>query len=186
MPRPTRWTVAATLVPPAVIALIGTTHPPHLTQDAALYWRNLHVVLLPLFPLLALGPWLVTRSIDRTYGRVTLVLGFVFACFYTALDVLAGIGAGGLKHEHQDGLGVLFSLASNLGQVGSIAYIGATALAAGCVLRLSGWRGAPGAALALVGAYGFMEEHVYWPGGVLSMAAITAGWALLLRSLDRP
>lgn len=162
---------------PLLIALIGLTHPAHLTDGDARYWRDLHVVLLPLFPLLALGPWLVARSIDRAYGLISLALGFVFACFYTALDVLAGIGAGGLKHEHQGGLGVLFGLASDLGQVGSIALIGATALACGCALRVAGAKAAPGTALLLVGAYGFMEEHVYWPGGVLSMLAISAGWA---------
>ncbi|MDT5013864.1 MAG: hypothetical protein QOD39_24, partial [Mycobacterium sp.] len=76
------------MLPPVLIGLIGITHPAHLTFGASGYWRNLHVVLLPLFPLLALGPWLATRAIDRTYAWVALVLGFVYACFYTALDVL--------------------------------------------------------------------------------------------------
>lgn len=180
MPRLDRRTALAVLLPPIVIGLIGTTHPAHLTQDAAPYWRDLHIVLLPLFPLLSVGPWLVARSVDPVYGRITLLLGYAFACFYSALDILAGIAAGGLKADREGGLATVFGLASDLGQVGSIAYIGATAAAAGCILRIAGARSLPGALVAIGGAYGFMQEHVYWPGGVLSMAAIAVGWAWML------
>lgn len=183
MSRITLKTLIAVVLPPTVIAVLGIAHPQHLTQDVSLFWRNLHVVLLPLFPLLALGPWLVAKSIDTRFGRVTLVLGFVYAAFYTGLDVLAGIGAGGLKHEHKDGLGVVFGLAGSLGEVGSIAFIGATATAAGCVVRVTGRTALPGTALVLAGAFGFMQDHIYWPGGVLSMFALALGWALLLGAL---
>lgn len=175
-----RRTVIAVLVPPVVIGLIGTTHPAHLTQDASGYWRDLHVVLLPIFPLLAVGPWLVARAVDPLYGRITLVLGYVYACFYSALDILAGIAAGALKHDREGGLGTVFGWAHDLGQVGSVAFVGATAAAAGCLLRVGGPRVLPGAVVALGGAFGFMQEHVYWPGGVLSMAAIALGWAWML------
>ena len=137
-------------------------------------------MLLPLFPLLAVGPWLVARSIEPVYGRITLVLAYVYACFYSALDVLAGIAAGALKNDREGGLATVFGYASDLGQIGSIAYIGATAAAAGCLLRVAGVRVLPGAVLALIGAYGFMENHVYPPWGVLSMLAIAAGWAWML------
>lgn len=189
MPSLSHRTVAAVLLPPLVIGLIGTTHPPHLTQDASAYWRDLHIVLLPLFPLLAVGPWLVARDIDATYGRITLVLGYVYACFYSALDILAGIAAGALKHDREGGLATVFRYASDLGQIGSVAYVGATAAAAGCLLRVAGPRVLPGAVIAIGGAFGFMENHVYWPGGVLSMAAIVAGWAWMLlaaRGAQRP
>ncbi|QGG41412.1 hypothetical protein [Aeromicrobium yanjiei] len=183
MPRPDRLLLAALLVPPVLIALVGTTHPDRLTMDAAVHWRNMHIVLLPLFPLLAVGPWLLARSIDPLYGRITLVLGYVYACFYSALDILAGIAAGGLKVDRESGLGTVFGLASDLGEVGSIAYIGATAAAAGCVIRVAGLRALPGALVAIGGAYAFMQEHVYWPAGVLSMIAIALGWAWMLVTL---
>lgn len=175
-----RWTVLAVLLPPLLIGAIGTTHPPHLTQDASAHWRDLHIVLLPLFPLLAVGPWLVARAVDPVYGRITAVLGYVFACFYSALDILAGIAAGALKHDREGGLATVFRYAGDLGDIGSVAYVGATAAAAGCLLRIAGPRVLVGAAVALGGAFGFMQNHVYWPGGVLSMVAIAAGWALML------
>ncbi|MCW2830184.1 MAG: hypothetical protein JWP31_876 [Aeromicrobium sp.] len=186
MTRPlSRLALVAIVLPPVLIGVVGTTHPAHLTQDASLQWRNLHIVLLPLFPLLAVGPWLVARAVDPLYGRLTLILGYVFACFYSALDILAGIAAGGLKHEREGGLGVVFDLAGDLGQVGSIAFVGATAAAGGCVWRVAGARGLPGALIAVGGSWGFMEEHVYWPGGVLSMAAIAIGWTWMLVALRR-
>jgi len=175
----------AVLGPPVVIGLIGLTHPAHLTQAASAHWRDLHIVLLPLFPLLAVGPWLVARAIEPVYGRLVLVLGYAYACFYSALDILAGIAAGALKHDREGGLATVFGYASDLGQIGSICFIGATAAAAGCVLRVGGAAVLPGAIVALLGAYGFMENHVYPPWGVLSMLSITAGWIWMLGVLRR-
>ena len=167
-------------MPPIAVGLAGITHPDHLTQEASLYWRNLHVVFLPLLPLLALGPWVIARSVDRKLGYLAAVLGYVYACFYTALDVLAGIGAGGLKRANADGVRGLFDLAADLGQVGSLAFIVGTAVAAGCALSVARLRAMLGAARAFAGAYGYMQEHVYWPAGVLSMFALAAGWTLML------
>lgn len=185
MPRPGRWTFVAALVPPIVVGLVGITHPQQLTQDASLYWRNLHVVFLPLLPLLALGPWVVANSVDRKLGHAVAALGYVYACFYTALDLLAGVGAGALKSADADGVRVLFDLAADLGQVGSVAFIVATAVAAGCALSAARLRAMPGSILVLAGAYGYMEEHVYWPGGVASMFALATGWGLLLLAIRR-
>ncbi|MEV7396331.1 hypothetical protein [Aeromicrobium sp. NPDC092404] len=187
MPQLTRWNVGIAIGVPLLIAALGLAHPARLTFDDAQRWRDLHVVLLPLFPLLGLAPWFVARSVDRTYGVLALVLGYVFACFYTALDVLAGIGAGGLKlAQDRGGFGVVFGLASDLGHVGSIALISASALACGCALRVAGWAAGPGTALVLAGDFGFMQEHVYWPGGGLSMLAIAAGWAGVVWAMHGP
>ncbi|MEO6606334.1 MAG: hypothetical protein ABIN55_12015 [Aeromicrobium sp.] len=185
MVRPGRWTFVAAVLPPIVVGLAGITHPQHLTQDASLFWRNLHVVFLPLLPLLALGPWLVARSVDRKLGYAAAALGYVYACFYTALDLLAGVGAGALKHEQASGVRVLFDLAADLGQVGSVAFIVATAVAAGCALSAARVHAIPGSVLVFLGAYGYMQEHVYWPGGVASMFALATGWALLLLAIRR-
>lgn len=180
-----RRTILAVLVPPVLIGLVGLSHPARLTLDASAWWRDLHIVLLPLFPLLAVGPWLVARSIEPVYGRITLFLGYVFACFYSALDILAGIAAGALKNDREGGLGTVFGYASDLGQIGSIAFIGATAAASGCLMRVAGPWVLPGALVALVGAYGFMQNHVYPPWGVLSMLTIAAGWAWMLLTAGR-
>ncbi|MFI6781091.1 hypothetical protein [Micromonospora sp. NPDC050276] len=77
--------------------MVGLTHPMLLTPASAEHWWDLHVWLLPVFPLLALGPWLTVRV--AAGGRALLVavavLGYAYAVCYTALDVLAGVGRHG-------------------------------------------------------------------------------------------
>ena len=170
----------AVTLPPLVTAAVGLTHPPTLTVEAAHHWQMMHTILLPVFPLLALGPWLVARRSSRAVGVVVGVLAFVYACFYTSLDVIAGIAAGAVKHDGGVGLGTLFRVAGDLGDVGSYAYFAASALAIVVAARDIGLvRAAPGAVLVAVGAVMFWQEHVYRPWGVLAMVLLAAGWGWL-------
>jgi hypothetical protein len=173
-------TIVAVAVPPLFTAVLGLTHPDQLTVEDAAHWQMMHTVLLPVFPLLALGPWLVARSFDRVAGVVVGVLGYVYACFYTSLDILAGIAGGAIKDAEAGGLGIVFPIAGDLGTIGSYAYIGATALAVGVATRAGVVRALPGAVLVLVGAVMFWQEHVYRPWGVLSMVLLAAGWTWLV------
>ncbi|GAA1748116.1 hypothetical protein [Aeromicrobium alkaliterrae] len=180
-----RLLLAAVTVPPLLTAAVGLTHPPRLTFEAAHHWQMMHTVLLPVFPLLALGPWLLARRSSRAAGVVVGVLAFVYACFYTSLDVVAGITAGALKHARSEDLGVVFGVATDLGDVGSYAYLAASVLAIAAVARASGvLRTVPGAVLVLVGGVMFWQEHVYRPWGVLAMVLLAAGWGWL--ALARP
>ncbi|MCX6406866.1 MAG: hypothetical protein NTV28_08100 [Propionibacteriales bacterium] len=173
-------TICAVAVPPLFTAALGLTHPSVLTVEDAAHWQMMHTVLLPVFPLLALGPWLVARRHDRVVGVVVGVLAYVYACFYTSLDILAGIAGGAIKDAEAGGLGIVFPIAGDLGAVGSYAYIGATALAVGVASRAGVVRALPGAVLTLVGAVMFWQEHVYRPWGVLSMVMLAAGWTWLV------
>lgn len=172
-------TLVAVVVPPLFTAALGLTHPARLTVEDADHWQMMHTVLLPVFPLLALGPWLVARAHDRTVGVVVGLLGYVYACFYTSLDILAGIAGGAIKAAEAGGLGIVFPIAGDLGAIGSYAYIAATALAVGVASRSGLVRALPGAVLVLVGAVMFWQEHVYRPWGVTSMVLLAAGWAWL-------
>lgn len=176
----------AVSVPHLVIAAIGLTHPASLTVDSAHHWQVMHTVLLPLFPLLALAPWLVARVVDPRSSVVVGVIAFVYACFYTALDILAGIGGGAIKDAGAGGLGIIFPVAGDLGSIGSYAHLAATALAAGLALRVTGLaRGLAGTVLVLVGSLLFWQEHVYRPWGVLAMVVLAAGWSLLVVAVGR-
>lgn len=181
----------AVALPALLLAAIGTTHPMFLNDRTAVYWRNLHIVLLPLFPLLGLAPWLLARHYGPLFGWLTGVLGFLYAMFYSALDVLSGIGAGGLQLA---GLGAstspIFALGRELGLVGSLAFGIATLIAASLVLRQARLAAIPGAVLAIGGAVLFYRGHIYWPVGVLAMLVLAAGWLALLwvqhRAEDKP
>ncbi len=179
-------TVVAVAVPHLVVAAVGFTHPATLTVDSAHHWQVMHTVLLPLFPLLALGPWLVARAVDARSGVIVGVIAFVYACFYTALDILAGIGGGAIKAAEAGGLGIIFPVAQDLGAIGSYAHLAATALAAGLALRVTGLAsGLSGTLLVLAGSFLFWQEHVYRPWGVLAMVLLAAGWTWLVIAVDR-
>jgi hypothetical protein len=182
---------AAVALPPLALAIIGTTHPHHLTAASALYWRNLHVITLPIFPLLGFAPWLVVRfRHSLTLGWVAGILGFVYAVFYTGLDVLAGIGAGGLK---VDGMGMatttVFGLGDDLGRIGATALMAAALLAGVVAIGLARWRAVPGAILVVAGTVCLWKDHIFFPIGVLGQLLLAVGWVTLVvavRSAARP
>jgi hypothetical protein len=166
--------------PPLVLAGLGLAHPMHLTADSARSWHDLHVLLLPIFPLLGLGPWLVVRRESAVLGAVVAVLGYVYAAFYTALDVLAGIGAGSLEQAGiEGGRAVLFAQADSLVRYGVWAYLAATMIAVAVVFWRAGVIAFPGAVLTVGGAWSFLDSHIFWPRGVLTMLALAIGWAAL-------
>lgn len=173
--------VAAVGLPPLLLAGIGLTHPARLDGTSAAYWRDLHIGLLPLFPLLGLGPWLVTRRVQSGSARVVALLAYVYAAAYTALDVLAGIGAGALQAAGRgEGTSTLFAWGNTLAEYGVWSYLAASVLAAVAAVRRSGRAAAPGALLALVGAWYFLGNHIYWPRGVLAMLALAGGWTAVM------
>jgi hypothetical protein len=176
-----RFPYIAVTVPSLVLAVVGVTHPSDLTAQSAEYWRNLHIGILAVFPLLAFAPWLVVRGRDAIVSWTVGILGFLFAAFYTALDVLAGIGAGGLEFDgHGDVVGTVFRLGNNLGDIGSYAFIAACLVAGGFTVKWTGPRAIPGALLVLAGSVLFLERHIYFPVGVAGQLCLAAGWVALL------
>ena len=174
------------VLPPLVLAAVGITHPMHLTAASAEYWRNLHIAILPIFPLLGFAPWILVRGTGALLGGVVGVLGFLYAAFYTALDVLAGIGAGGLK---VDGMGMatgtVFGLGGDLGAVGSVALIAAAVVSAGtCLVRFRA-AAIPGTILVIAGALLFFKAHIYFPVGVIGQLCLGLGWAWLFFVSER-
>jgi hypothetical protein len=187
MTRRTILTGIALALPAVMLAVVGITHPIHLTAQTAEYWRNLHIAILPIFPLLGFAPWLLVRGHDAFVTWLAGILGFVYAVFYTALDVLAGIGAGGLKLDDMGmATGTVFGLGNGLGRIGSIALV-----AACLVVALDSWKGygsisLPGSALSVAGSLLFLQSHIYAPWGVVGQLCLAIGWlatfAVTLRS----
>lgn len=165
---------------PAVLAIVGSTHPARLNDASANHWLTMHIIALPVFPLLALSPWLIARLILPQLGVVVAVLGYVYAAFYTALDVLAGIGAG-LLQINDKGVGkfTLYQMADRLAVVGLWAFLIASALVIAACLIQARLLAVPGAVLVAFGAVMFFDNHIYWPRGVIAMAALALGYAAL-------
>ena len=178
--------LAAAVAPALVLALLTPAHPTSNTADTALTWQNLHIVLLPILPLVALAPWLVAREVDRRLGWVAGVLGFVYACFYTSLDVLAGIGAGALAVAGFDAArSPLYAMGRNLAIVGIVALTAATLVASAGAFRRAGLLALPGAVLATAGSVLFYFGHVYPGRGTLAMLLLAGGYAALMLAVTR-
>ncbi|RII93739.1 hypothetical protein [Clavibacter californiensis] len=182
-PSPSRSRTAAVLVavalPPLALAAAGLSHPSSLTDDTAMHWRDLHIALLPVFPLLAIAPIIVTRRHDRRLGILAVVLGFAYAVCYQALDILAGIAAGALKLEGGQGVTTMYALADGIVVTGVWSYVAVTVLASALVIRHAGPRALPGAAIAVVAAVSFVDSHIFFPRGVITMLGLAIGWTWL-------
>ncbi len=172
-----RLLLAAVTLPPLVVGAIALGHPASLTVEDAHHWKVMHIWLIPLFPLLALGPWLVARHVDRAAGVVVALVAYVYATAYTTLDILAGVGAGALKEVEAGGLGIILPLAGDFEQVGGIAYVAAAALGAGVALRSTGWlAGIVPTVLVVLGGYLLWQHHVFRPWGPTAQVMLAAGW----------
>jgi hypothetical protein len=169
-----RWLcVAAVTLPPLVLAGLGLTHPELLNDSTADWWVGIHIILLPLFPLLAVAAWILLREDRSPLGWAGRVLALVFVPFYTALDAISGISAGTLQKVGgtAEQLNALFSTGRPLGQVGSYAFLATIVLILG-----STWL----AAVVLITAgYLFTTSHIYWPKGVIAMLGFAVGFFML-------
>lgn len=195
----TSTAIAAAALPPLALAVLGASHPMMLTPESATWWRDLHIIGLVAFPLLALGPWAVVRAartgLPRALGIalevVVVVLGLVYAGFYTALDALAGIGGGGETLALGPGpwVSVLFALADLVAPPAVYAYLAASVLAAVLALAVApgAWRvlALAGAVVAVGGAWSFLTSHIYPPYGVATMIALAIGHTALAVATTR-
>jgi hypothetical protein len=181
MRRPEFVPVLVVALPPLMLAVAGLVHPMDLTPQTAHTWRELHLALLPIFPLLGLAPWLLLRDEHFTVRWLVAVLGFAYAIYYTGLDVLAGIAAGALQLAGlRPAASVMFTNGNQLATYGVWAYLLACLVAAVMALIRAGGRAVPGSVLVVAGAASFLTSHIYWPRGVLTMLALGLGWAALV------
>ena len=174
--------VVAVALPGLVLAVLGLFHPRSLAPSTATVWWQLHVVLLPLFPLLAVALWVLLRGERGPLAWLARIAAYGYAAFYTALDVLAGIGAGYVTDRAQRGSQAaidLGTLGDDIGMVGSWSFLVAAVLTGVALVRRAGRTALPGAAILFGGAVSFLHGHIYWPVGGLAMLGVAAGCGLL-------
>lgn len=177
------WVRAAAVgVPGLLLAAFGLTHPGGLHAGNAQWWTTLHVILLPVLPLLGAGLWVLSAPAPPPLRWPARLAAYGYATFYTGLDAVAGVAAGTVEHDS----GGVSSLTARLFAVGDVlGYVGAWCflVGSGCVVAhvvwRSGWRGVPGGVLLLAAAVSFLDSHLFWPRGVVTMAATGVGMALL-------
>lgn len=187
-----RWlVVGAVALPPVVLAGVGLSHPTLLSTESASWWTTMHLVLLPLFPLLGVAIWVLLRH-DRTAvgwgGRVAAV---IYTAFYGGLDAVSGIAAGTVVQAGADPkselVTSLFSAGRPLGTIGAYAFFVAVVLVLASAWRggTRGWQFYVAAGIALVSAYLFTVGHIYWPKGVVAMLGLAVSLATVEWSRSR-
>lgn len=168
--------------PGLLLAGFGAVHPGVLDAATAQRWAVLHVVLLPVFPLPAVAQWLLLAPASPWLRRPGRLAAFGFAAFYGGLDAVAGIAAGTVTHV-QHGVspvvGALFEVGDLLGHIGAGCFLAASALIVVAAIVRAGPRALPGGVLLLAASVSFLDSHIFWPRGVLTMVAVAAGMALL-------
>jgi hypothetical protein len=183
-------TIALVIAAPLVLAVAGLAHPHGLSRSTAADWTDLHIALLPVFPLLTIGLlvplWRRPRlDLVGVATVVAWVCAFVYAAFYTGLDAVAGIGAGtAVEHVAETAaLGPvkrpLYDTGEALGQAGVYALIAAIVATAVALLPRHGVRVLPGTLVLLVAGWFFVDSHIFWPRGVWTMLGFALGFALL-------
>ncbi|MFJ9538591.1 hypothetical protein ACIRPX_15135 [Streptomyces sp. NPDC101225] len=194
---PTIRNIALVTAVPLLLAAAGLTHPTGLSRSTATDWTQLHIVLLPVFPLLAVGLlvplWRRPRADLAGIATVAAWTGaFVYAAFYTGLDAVAGIGAGTAVEHAANGTDPrllkrpLYHTADHLGHIGVYALICAVLATAVALMARHGVRVLPGTAVLLVAGWSFVDSHIFWPRGVWTMLGFALGFALLAWATSGP
>ena len=173
-------------LPGVALALAGLRHPHHLDYDTARWWFGLHLAGLLVFPLVGVAlAWLVRGRHDPLAWLVR-VAAYVYATFYTALDIVSGLAAGWVTRNlgpdvpRPPEVSLLFRVGTPIGQVGSAALIVAgLAVAADLLLRGRHVPGGLVVGVLLVGGGWLVHvDHIFAPRGVLGMLLVGAGCAL--------
>ena len=183
MPR-SRFALPVLLALPGLaLAVAGLFHPHHLTYATSERWWTLHVPGLLVFPLVGLALAHLVRGRRDAVAWVVRLTAYAYATFYSALDVISGIGAGYVTHElgpgaaRPEAVSLMFRIGTDLGRVGEYALLACVVvLAVDQVVRL-GARALPGL-LLVPGAWLVHVGHIFAPEGVAGTAllGVATGW----------
>ena len=178
-----RWSlIVAVALPGLVLALAGWHHPTGLDPSTAHAWWTAHVPLVPVFPLLGVALWALLREEAGPVAWAGRLGAYLFGCFYTALDCLAGIAAGlvlDTEGRGQQSIIELIALGDRLSYVGTASYLVACVCVAALLFRRAGWPAVPGAVLLIGAAVPFQTSHIFWPTGVTAMLLTGIGAGLV-------
>ena len=180
------WPVVGIAVSPLLLALLGLFHPHDLNRMNAQSWTTMHLFLLLIFPMLGVNLWWLASGIPGVSVWAIRVLGLLYIIYYGALDVLAGIATGLMvqKNLQPDAPEVttLFNTGNTLSQIGVWSFLLASLVVLFLYWQLVGRRAFLGSGLLIAAAFSFLNSHIYYPVGVITMVVMAAGFALLMHS----
>ena len=71
----------AVTAPPLLLAGLGLTHPHDLSGASAGWWTSLHIILVPLFPLLGVSHWVLLHGRPGVIAWIGRVAAFLYIAF---------------------------------------------------------------------------------------------------------
>lgn len=179
-----RTTFALLAAPGVALGIAGATHPSGLRPDTAAHWFWMHLAGILVFPLVGVAlAWLVRGRRDPLAVGI-VVSAYLYATFYTALDIISGIGNGYVTDQlgaeatpRPAAISLAFQIGTRLGDVGAWALFVSAILLGIDVLRRRGFAISTVTPLLLLlaGAWFLRSEHIFPPWGVLSCWAIGVG-----------
>lgn len=184
--------VAAAVLPPLLVAAAGLAHPVFLTPDTAERWRLVHLVLLPLFPLVGASVWVVLLGVRGAVAWAARLAAAAFAVLYSALDSIAGIGAPAqvlattARGDARPPIEDLYEVGDQLGRLGVVG-LGVAGLLTAAALWRTARRSAvvTGAAAVVAGCALVLRHHVFPPRGVAGAVLLAVGLGLLAAARER-
>ncbi len=171
--------------PGVSLAVVGATHPPRLTYDSAQHWWLMHLAGVFVFPLVGAALAALVWGRRDPLAWVVYAGSFVYACAYTSLDVISGLAAGwvtdrlGPGVERPDEVRYLFEIGGRLGDAGELGLMFAVAALSVDAVRRVGPVALPGAVMLVLGGWGVVVDHIFWPWGALGAGLLGLGSALL-------
>src|SRR5215216_7061874 len=184
----------AVTAPPLLLAGLGLTHPHDLTGASAGWWTSLHIILVPLFPLLGVSHWVLLHGRPGVIAWIGRVAAFLYIAFYAVTDHIAGIGNGVVMQQsgassmsERPEIDWLFDIANDVGGPGTSALALAAIATAIVTVRAGGRRAVFGALLLVVSSvyFAFAGVHIYWPRGVFTMVAMAVAFGCLALTVPR-
>lgn len=180
-------------LPGLSLGVAGLFHPMHLGYGTARTWWVLHVLGMFVFPLVGVALAWLFRGRRDVVAVLAVLLAYVYAVAYTALDMISGVAAGyvtdrlGPGRPRPDEVRYLFAIGGPLGEWGSRALMLAALLVAADALWRHRSRALPGV-LLLPGAYLVHVHHIFAPEGVTGMVLIglATGWLGYLQGSPAP
>lgn len=170
-------------VPGLALAAAGLFHPHSLSYETSWRWFSLHVPGLLVFPLVGVALMVLVRGRRDPLAWAIRIGAYVYATFYTALDVISGMGAGWVTYqlgpgvERPEEVSLLFRLGTPVGEVGSWALLATVVLLAADLARRGRLRAAGASLVLVVGAWLVHVDHIFAPTGVAGCALLGLGTA---------
>jgi hypothetical protein len=190
-----RWSgVLAVTVPPILLAALGLTHPHDLNGESAQWWMDLHILLLPVFPLLGVAHWVLLQHQRGLLPWIGRIGAFCYIAFYSALDAIVGIANGTIMQrsgaataDERPETAWLFGVGNDIGGLGAWSFSVASIATSIVLVRSQGRRAVPGAVVLAAASIYFAAfgVHIYWPRGVLTMLALAIGFGWLAMTLRK-